>query len=312
MEEDYVQKMIESKGKSPVVYTKYILDHDKHPDKFFCFFEGEDYKYYRTRIIQYLDVDEEEIFHYDCNGKKEVLKVYEDLLEDEKVKKIFFIDKDFDEDIEKEKIFQTECYSIENYYVTDSAFRHFLSTEFEMNITDNNFKKCFSDYIKIREEFNKKLVMLNAYIFYMRRRDKDIFERIKLPDEKGILNKIISDIKVDNITVKTEVSIKDIKNILKDDRDINEEEILVIAKEFENIQSKELLFRGKFEIYFLKRFITNLVLRTKKGDYFEEYSKRIMLDVNNNPITYLSTYADTTEKLKKFLLEMKEKYCNNR
>lgn len=89
MEEDYVEELIQSKGKSSVIYAKYIYDHDKYPDKYFCFFEGEDYKYYRSRIIRYLDIEEEEIFHYDCNGKKEVLKVYEDLLEDTKVKKNF-------------------------------------------------------------------------------------------------------------------------------------------------------------------------------------------------------------------------------
>lgn len=309
--EDDVKKMIESKGNSSVIYAKYIYDHDKYPNKIFCFFEGEDYKYYRSRITQYLDINEEEIFHYDCNGKKEVLKVYEDLLVDENVKTIFFIDKDFDEDIDKEKIFQTDCYSIENYYVTNSAFKRFLSTEFEININDKNFRKCLNDYIKTREEFNTALVLLNAYISYIRKRDYNNSERIKLPKENEILNKLISSIEVDKVIRKSEKNINDIKLILNDERKINEEEILMIANQFKEMSSKELIFRGKFEIYFLKKFVTNLIQRIRAKEYFEDYNKNIKLDINNNIITYLTTYADTPNKLKKFLLNLKVQYCKN-
>lgn len=309
MEEDnYVEKMKRSRGKSSAILTRYIGDHDKYPDKFFCFFEGEDYKYYRTRIIQYLGIDDNEIFHYDCNGKKEVLKVYDDLLYYNGVKKIFFIDKDFDEDINKENLYQTECYSIENYYVMDTTLKKFLSTEFELNINDDNFIKCIDDYIKRRDEFNKLITTLNAYIYYMRNRDMRNPERIKLPDDKEILNKFVICIGVDKIESKDIENICDIKTILKDDREINEKEIVLLSNKFEKIDKKEEFYRGKFQIYFLKKFVSNLILQVNKNNYFKEYEKKITLDINSNTISFLSTYAYTSEKLKEFLIGLKKKY----
>lgn len=308
MEENYVEELVASKGKSSVILAKYICDHDKYPDKTFCFFEGEDYKYYRSRIIQYLDIEEEEIFHYDCNGKKEVLKVYEDLLEDENVKKIFFIDKDFDEDIIKDKVFQTSCYSIENYYVTDSAFKHFLSTEFDINMNNKNFIKCLKDYTTMREKFNVIIAKLNAYIYYIRKRDSKNGERINLPKEKDILNKIIKKIEVDELFVYPEKSIDEIKEILQDDKEINVNEILALSREFETRTGKEMFFRGKFEIFFLKKFVTSLINKVKNEEYFEAYDKEIHIDINNNIITYLSSYADTFQDLKEFLISLKKLY----
>lgn len=312
MEQDYVEELVASKSKSSAILTKYINDHDEYPNKFFCFFEGEDYKYYRTRILQYLDIKEEEIFHYDCNGKKEVLKVYEDLLEDKKVKKLFFIDKDFDEDIKKEKVFQTDCYAIENYYVTDSAFRSFLSTEFDLNGNDKNFRKCFNDYRKIREKFNVSITKLNAYIYCMRKRDREEPERIKLPRETDILNKFIQKIEVDNIIEKPEKNIEEIGELLGDTRAIDKKEVIAKTKEFEQVKEKENVYRGKFEIYFIKKFVTSLVARIKANDYFEEYDKNIHIDINSNILTYMSTYAETPEKLKTFLLNLKKEYCDKK
>ena len=311
MEENYVEEMIASKGKSSAILTKYICDHDKYPDKLFCFFEGEDYKYYRSRIIQYMDIKEEEIFHYDCNGKKEVIKLYEDLLEDKNVKKVFFIDKDFDEDIIKDKIFQTSCYSIENYYVTDSAFKHFLSTEFELNMNDKNFIKCLEDYKTIREKFNIIIAKLNAYIYYIRKRDSKEAERIKLPKEKEILNKIVKKIEVDEICAYNEKSIEEIREILQDNKEINVDKILSLSKKFEKYAKKELLFRGKFETFFLKKFVTSLVNKVKNENYFGDYDKNIHIDINNNVITYLSSYADTFSDLKEFLISLKRLYFEN-
>lgn len=311
MEDNYLKELIESKGKSSAIYTEYICDHDKYPDKLFCFFEGEDYKYYRTRILQCMDINEDDIFHYDCNGKKEVLKVYEDLFEEKDVKKMFFVDKDFDEDIVREEIFQTECYSIENYYITDSAFKRFLSTEFGVNVSDKNFIKCYNDYIKNREKFNNIITELNAYICYIRKRDLEESERIKLPKEKEILRKFVQIIEVDRVVEDSHRSIKEIKDILNDDKDIDEKEILLLFKNFKTIEKKELFFRGKFEIYFFKRFVTDLVSKIKRREYFEEYEKNINLDINNNIITYLNSYADTTENLKQFLVKRKQAYCKS-
>lgn len=308
MEYDYVKEMVLSKGKSSVTLAKYIGDHDSYPDKIFCFFEGEDYKYYRTRIIQYLGIEEDEIFHYNCNGKKEVLKVCDDLKNDKTTKKIFFIDKDFDEDIIVENVFQTDGYSVENYYVTDVAFKNFLLAECDFNVVDKNLKRCLADYKKMREEFNIIISQLNAYICYMRLRDKNETKRIKLPDEKDILNKFIKKIEINKIISKDIKNIEDIKIILNDDREIDENEILRLLEEFRSLDNKELVYRGKFEVYFLKKFIEDLMKRIRKKDYFEDFNKSVKFDMSANILTYFSSYAETSNKLKTFLSDLKRKY----
>lgn len=97
---------------------------------------------------------------------------------------------------------------------------------------------------------------------------------------------------------------------MKDDKEISVDEILSLSKEFETCTEKELLFRGKFETFFLKKFVTSLVDKVKNEDYFETYDKDIHIDINNNMITHLSAYADTFQDLKEFLINIKKLYFN--
>ena len=90
MVENDVETMNEYKKKSAAVYMKCLLDYPRKPDSLFCFFEGEDYKYYRSRMLKYLNIDEDNIIMYECKGKIEVLKIYENLNKNRKMKKIFF------------------------------------------------------------------------------------------------------------------------------------------------------------------------------------------------------------------------------
>ena len=98
---------------------------------------------------------------------------------------------------------------------------------------------------------------------------------------------------------------------MKDNREVDENDILKVEDIFKKIEKKELFFRGKFQIFFLKKFVSDLINKVNRKEYFEDYEKKITLDINDNIITSFSTYADTTEKLKTFLLKAKQRYSNN-
>ena len=76
------------------IYTKFVKNRDFYNKKIFCFFEGEDRKYYGMRIEKYLGISEEDMIYYSCDGKKNVLKLYEMIQSSEydNVKKMFFVD----------------------------------------------------------------------------------------------------------------------------------------------------------------------------------------------------------------------------
>lgn len=300
MEEDLVELMKKSKQKSASVYLKCLLDYSNNSKSIFCFFEGEDYKYYRSRILHYLDFEENSIFLYNCNGKSQVVKVYEDLKSKRKMKKIFFIDKDFDRRISNQVVFQTDGYSIENYYFTESAFKSFLRGVFLINQDDRNFKKSVENYKMIFEKYYEAMVAFNAYVCYVRKRDKND-SRIVLPDEKSVNRFVIARMSLNGITINNNSQLfNEIKVFLKDDRDVDYDALKKIYLKFKKESNKEQIFRGKNTFWFYKKYLSILIEKVNNNGFYEDYENRIKYDVNNDSLLTLSGFADTSEKLISF------------
>ena len=113
------------------MFTEFVYSVRNKKDYLFCFFEGYDVAYYVPIIRRFTENYET----FDCGGKKVVLAFHnfiKDKREYDKYKKAFFIDRDFDVpiSIEQPPIFETPCYSIENFYVSDSVFAKILKSEF--------------------------------------------------------------------------------------------------------------------------------------------------------------------------------------
>ena len=169
-----IDKVREKRKNAEVIFTKFIKNRDIFNKKLFCFFEGEDQKYYGIRIEKYTEINEEDIIFYHCGGKEQVLKLYDMLRKDyANVKKMFFIDKDFDENVEKPEIYVTPCYSIENLYVTENAFKKIMHKEFNINPIDDDYKKCLNDFKRRKKEINSEIIFLNAWIYYQKDKIKE-------------------------------------------------------------------------------------------------------------------------------------------
>ncbi len=61
-----IQKVKDARNKGVVAFSRYCQEKKKYRDYLFCFFEGEDAKYYFPRIEKYSGYEYTKIIH--CNG----------------------------------------------------------------------------------------------------------------------------------------------------------------------------------------------------------------------------------------------------
>ena len=156
-----IQKVKDARNKGVVAFSRYCQEKKKYRDYLFCFFEGEDAKYYFPRIEKYSGYEYTKIIHYNCGGKKGVLKAL-NLVEKNRdeiyTAKAFFVDSDYDTTkYNNSLLYQTPCYSIENFYTSQKAFSKMLNREFGINTTEKDFSKCCSDYSKDSKNFTMQL-----------------------------------------------------------------------------------------------------------------------------------------------------------
>ena len=118
LEDEYmkIQKMREERQSDNSVFMQFVHNSRQYNDYVFCFYEGEDGKYYDSRIRQLFG---NKICTYTVRGKKNVLKLFDKIQRDdyyEDVCTMFFVDSDYDEALSQErksdKIFETPCYSM--------------------------------------------------------------------------------------------------------------------------------------------------------------------------------------------------------
>ena len=114
-----LEQMRRERGTYEAIYMKFVNGRKYFKTYAFCFYEGEDGKYYNSRIRQKFG---DKFVTYTVGNKKEVLKLLNritstNLYDD--VCTMFFVDRDYDVSLcgKSENLFETPCYSIENLYV---------------------------------------------------------------------------------------------------------------------------------------------------------------------------------------------------
>ena len=111
-----LEQMRAKRGISEVLFKKFTEAHEYFETHAFCFYEGEDGKYYNARVARYWGSN---VITQVAGKKKEVLKVMQKIQSDPlytNVCTMFFIDRDYDESLANTNndLFETPCYSIEN------------------------------------------------------------------------------------------------------------------------------------------------------------------------------------------------------
>lgn len=298
-----VQKTREARNKSVVVFTKFCQSKELHTRALFCFYEGEDAKYYGNRIEQITGRTCDNIVSYNCGGKAGVLKVKELIKNKEKyahVKTAYFIDRDFFPQKKLEKnVYQTTGYSVENYYTSSTAFTRILNYAFGVNCNCSDYLRCMQDYKKSMDAFHRQILLLNAWIKAQRVNELKCGERnLELKDFK--ISKYFETLKIDKVEVEQKIDKIFLEKCFPDACILEESIIEKYVSELEQTNMQQTL-RGKYELEFLRKIIDDLKNKHKKGEYFSEKYECIKIDPNVDPLLLLSQFADTPEELILFL-----------
>lgn len=298
-----IQKTREARNRSVVVFTKFCQSKKFHTKALFCFYEGEDAKYYGSRVEQITGRSCDNIISYNCGGKAGVLKVKE-LIKKKKqyefVKTAYFIDSDFfpQKNLEK-NVYQTTGYSVENYYTSSTAFTRILNYAFGVNCNCSDYIRCIEDYKKNIEIFHRHILFLNAWIKAQRVNELKIGKRkLELKDFK--ISKYFHTLAIDKVEIKQKIDKRFLEQCFPELCIIEDTEIEKYISELEQTNMQQTL-RGKFELEFLKKIIDDLKSKHKNGEYFSEKYECIKIDPNVDPLLLLSQCADTPKSLNIFL-----------
>lgn len=303
-----VQEMREARTKAVVVFTKFTQSKGRFGEDLFCFYEGEDIKYYEPRIEEYAGISYENITSFDCGGKSGVLKVRNLIKEKgvyENVKKAFFIDRDyFATDIRDKELYETPCYSVENFYTSKAAFERVLKRGFGINVCEEDFTKCVNDFLNAREQFHKSMVEFNAWLKCQRRNESN-YEKRNVELSGFSIQKFFEQATIDGVKVKKTLDAKTLNEEFPQAVDVDAAEL---SEEMQCMrkcnQSND--FRGKFELWFFKKVVEDLRAKNKKNIYFQEHRDCVKIDPNVDTLLQLSQCADTPESLKQFLCQYKK------
>jgi hypothetical protein len=165
-----ITNLRQSRETGRVAYLRFMQSYHRFPERLFCFFEGEDAKYYNLTIEQYYGP----FINLPCGGKREVIRARELVRQArlyDGVRKAFFIDQDFDGFLFEgdNEVFETTVYSIENYYITDHVLTRILEVEFQIPADDADLESAVRLYNALKTQFFEKVMLLNAWIFFQRK-----------------------------------------------------------------------------------------------------------------------------------------------
>jgi hypothetical protein len=241
-----------SRNKAAAVFMEFTRLYKDNESALYCFFEGEDSKYYGIRIETITRPEKD--FYLICNGKEGVLGIHKMLLSRKhyaNARTAYFIDKDFDKSITTKGlsgIYETPCYSIENFYTSSQCFSNVLRSEFKLTELDENFSRCLDLYTKLQAEFHDAVELLNGWIACQR----DHRSQLNISG-LGILEFL--DINLTGITTKYQL--QDLYAKFPHLSVIVEPELNAKVAKLQAARQKN--FRGKFEIEFLLTFLQKLM-----------------------------------------------------
>lgn len=290
----------ESRIQAPVL-LKNIIDLKRlFETNLFCCFEGDDYKYYSIRISAHTGYPQEHITPMPCGGKAEVLRLQRLVANAGLTAQIlFFTDRDFDKPLNEvlsNIVFETKCYSIENYYTSAEVFACILKGEFLYNELHNEYSELIELYKARQIEFHQQMLLFNAWAACQH----DLYNdggNVKLKLSEFNFNRIIKLVTLD--TVQCEYDVQQLGQMFPGSLPVPDDALKGKLEEFA-ICDKVNVFRGKLEVYFLYLFLTSLLEAIKNNRFKRQAGTQINIS-KKNIISELSQYAFTPVELVKYL-----------
>lgn len=302
-----VDELKKSRDSTSVKFLEFTRVVSKPSDRIAIFFEGEDEKYFSVRIntirpdINWVGIN--------SKGKSNVIKLRERIRNHPVYKTsfcMFFVDSDFDTNTEINNLhdlYITPCYSVENLYISDAAFKRIIAAEFGLSeVTEERecYEKVFDIYRKSKEDYIKKI---NGFNFLIR--------EVRLKEQRGELSgKLnINELSLDDLV---DIELGYVHKKYDESKphtifhSLAEDLAIPLAPSIQYFKdlSGEKWFRGKQHLEFVRNFLVKI-----KEDRCKKHSRTIFNAKGNvklnltkaNSISELSQYADTPCCLKEFL-----------
>ena len=291
-----LDQMREQRNVSGALFKKFTEAHHFFGSHAFCFFEGEDGKYYNSRIE---DVLGENYIPYVAGNKKEVLRIKRKIQADplyDNVCTMFFVDRDYDEPLGNtdKDLFETPCYSIENLYAHESVLSRILRSEFGLNVADSDYHKCITDYRLRLNEFNQHILKFNAVVKYQHQHAPEVVCAFS-----SIQTSHLVKITIDEVTKGTRHD----EHIAKLLEKLNVDDGLLATIECGLLSEGDPCFvlRGKNQLDFFVSMINIFRDLHSSGGYFSEKRNGVRVNLTKNRLSELSQYAITPPELISFL-----------
>lgn len=292
--------LLDRANKFVVCKQKYLLM--KNHGKIICFVEGKyDSDYYLDKFRNHLGEDFEIL---ECANKKNVLNAFDSFYSSDHliVRMGFFVDHDFDEDLNNSLIFVTDRYAIENYYCSITAMGRLLQyglkiqNEQERNEVIAYYQDCENDFHQTVAEFNSFYSIVKQ-----RQRQNNIIYNVCLTNQ---FPKTLATVEVGNCikyySLNTLLSVYSLPNTLISQDELDEEVSILTAKNPFNS------FRGKFEIEFAVKFIDKIVKEANQRLPSSKVKQKISATINKNCfMSDYAQYADIAEGLIEYLQKVK-------
>ena len=175
-----VEKLANARNFQSVKFREFTRIVSTNKENVAIFFEGEDEKYYAIRInnirpdIKWVGINSE--------GKSNVISLHNIIRSHAQYKKslcLFFVDADFDDNTTLDNhtdIYVLPCYSIENLYISESAFKRILTAEFNLSkygVDSECFDKAVSTYQNSKNEYLLAISYFNYWIRSYRLMEKE-------------------------------------------------------------------------------------------------------------------------------------------
>ena len=290
----------EREQSSNVHYQEFDKLVSSFPKDLVCFFEGQDIDYYYPRITRNTTLS---VHSVKCKGIKGVMKVHQLISfhrEYDKYKKAFFVDRDFNVPFPPQNlpIFQTPCYSIENFYVSVDTFKEILKHQLNISVTQPEFTTYLQLFTERQKEFHQAVCLFNAWYACLIeiKTEKNTGIGVNLEEK---LPKNFIDFKLEKVTRKYDL--QQIKDKFKDALEVESEFLNKKNNEFENCK-QHLDFRGKYELHFLIDFINLIVEDSKKTKIYTKNEIKFNSSLNiDKVINAFSSYAYTPESLNDYI-----------
>lgn len=292
-DETKLEKAFEqARSNSSVAYMEFISKRKYFKDYIFCFFEGQDDSAYYAPKINF-----EKTQFIVASSKKNVLQTLHTIRKEsiyDNVNCMFFVDRDFTPSETHDDLYETPCYSFENFYVNEACYKQILKIHFHFNQGDkyfNEFLEIFRNHFK---KFNEFILKYNAIVYLNAK--EDLSKRISIEiDTKKLLK-----ITIKNVTASDDYSTQIQK--MKDQLNISETTLENTMNELNKKEEAHMFFRGKNQLIFFKKFLSLL-----KIYYQQDYKKKnnlklnVTLNVDNNILNVLYSCAITPKNLKTFI-----------